>query len=182
MRDRNGNGLLEYGTSPVGEGLYRGTKLGAKNESMMDKSPVHDEAVLAGAAGTLDCEDVALNSLLALDGEMLACMATARGDEAEAGQLTLQLDGRPVFRSAIAGRFRQFAWDDTGLAVEVPAGEGAARWAALPSVPAARIASAQFAGEPLAPKADQDGDRFTLPPLGNAALLAVSFHPPARRP
>src|SRR3546814_2196367 len=44
-RDGNGNGLMEYGTSPVGEGLYRGTKLAAKDESSMDNSPTHDEEI-----------------------------------------------------------------------------------------------------------------------------------------
>ncbi|MSP83444.1 MAG: hypothetical protein EXQ94_11090 [Alphaproteobacteria bacterium] len=80
-RDGNKNGLLEYGTSPVGRGLYRGTKLAAKDESMMDNSPVHDEAKLVEATWTLDCEDVALNSLLALDGEMLGLMGRALGED-----------------------------------------------------------------------------------------------------
>lgn len=86
-RDGNGNGLLEYGTSPVGTGLFRGTKLAAKDESSMDNSPVHDEAVLDEESGTLDCEDVGLNSLLALDGEMLALVAHTLGDEATASRL-----------------------------------------------------------------------------------------------
>ena len=44
VRDGNGNGLLEYGSSAVGQGLYLGTKLAAKDESFMDNSPMHDEA------------------------------------------------------------------------------------------------------------------------------------------
>ena len=86
-RDGNGNGLLEYGTSPVGDGLYRGTALAARDESSMDNSPVHDEAVLVPDCHTLDCEDVALNSLLVLDGEMLALAATELGRESEARRL-----------------------------------------------------------------------------------------------
>ncbi|HEY8416426.1 MAG TPA: trehalase family glycosidase [Limnochordales bacterium] len=86
-RDGNGNGLLEYGNSPVGSGMYRGTKLGAKNESSMDNSPVHDEAQWQPDRGTLDCEDVGLNSLLALEGEMLGHMAEALGDDATAARV-----------------------------------------------------------------------------------------------
>jgi putative isomerase len=78
-RDGNSNGLLEYGSSPVGQGLYLGTKLAAKDESFMDNSPMHDEARWNEPSRTLDCEDVGLNSLAALDCEMLAMMAEALG-------------------------------------------------------------------------------------------------------
>ena len=80
-RDGNGNGLLEYGTSPIGDGLYRGTALAARDESMMDNSPMHDEARLQSGSWTLDCEDVGLNSLLVLDAQMLAEMAALLGDD-----------------------------------------------------------------------------------------------------
>jgi putative isomerase len=81
VRDGNGNGLLEYGSSDVGLGLYRGTKLGAKDESFMDNSPAHDEARWMPASRTLDCEDVGLNSLVALDCEMLGEIAAALGQD-----------------------------------------------------------------------------------------------------
>ena len=103
-RDGNRNGLLEYGTSPVGDGLYRGTALGARNESSMDNSPVHDEAVLVPASHTLDCEDVGLNSLLALDGEMLALAAAELGREREAQRLAARA-------RALAARIRDELWD-----------------------------------------------------------------------
>ena len=103
-RDGNGNGLLEYGTSPVGDGLYRGTALGARNESSMDNSPVHDEAVLVPDCHTLDCEDVALNSLLVLDGEMLALAATELGRESEARRLEARA-------RALAARIGEALWD-----------------------------------------------------------------------
>ena len=85
-RDGNADGFLEYGSSPVGQGLYVGTKLAAKNESFMDNSPVHDEARWVEEARTLDSSDVGLNSLIALDAEMLACLASliGRDDEADA--------------------------------------------------------------------------------------------------
>lgn len=104
-RDGNRNGLLEYGTSPVGRGLYRGTKLAAKDESMMDNSPVHDEASILHEAHTLDCEDVALNSLVALDGDMLAVMARALGDAATAERLAART-------GALKARIRADLWDE----------------------------------------------------------------------
>ncbi len=68
-RDGNGDGLMAWGTSPVGDGLYMRTKLGAKNESSMDNSPIHDEAQYDPKSGASTRADIALNSLLALDGE-----------------------------------------------------------------------------------------------------------------
>jgi len=78
-RDPFGRGLVSYGTSYLGEGLYKGTSFGARNESAMDNSPVHDEAVYDPETRTLTSDDVGLNSLLALDAEMLALIATELG-------------------------------------------------------------------------------------------------------
>lgn len=105
-RDGNGNGLMEYGTSPVGEGLYRGTKLAAKDESSMDNSPTHDEAVLDSTTWTLDCEDVGLNSLIALDGEMLALVAAELGDGDTAARLEKRTAG-------LKARIRDELWDES---------------------------------------------------------------------
>jgi putative isomerase len=104
MRDGNRNGLVEYGTSPVGDGLYRGTKLAAKDESSMDNSPTHDEARLNAETGTLDCEDVGLNALLALDGEMLALIAGTLGDQQAADRLRASSDAHKA-------RIRDKLWD-----------------------------------------------------------------------
>jgi Mannosylglycerate hydrolase MGH1-like glycoside hydrolase domain len=103
-RDGNGDGLLEFGSSPVGGGLYRGTKLAAKDESSMDNSPTHDETTFHLESGTLDCADVGLNSLIALDGEMLALIARAIGDGATARRLELRTE---ALRQRIADRL----WD-----------------------------------------------------------------------
>src|SRR5262245_61124082 len=102
-RDGNGDGLVEYGTSPVGGGLYRGTKLAAKDESSMDNSPTHDEATLRTDVWTLDCADVGLNSLLALDGEMVANIARTLGRDADAARFTSQSD-------ALKARIRERLW------------------------------------------------------------------------
>jgi putative isomerase len=104
VRDGNGDGLVEYGTSPVGSGLYRGTKLAAKDESSMDNSPVHDEATLRTDVWTLDCADVGLNSLLALDGEMLANIARVLGHEAEADRFATRAE-------ELKARIRDRLWD-----------------------------------------------------------------------
>ncbi|HVG82827.1 MAG TPA: trehalase family glycosidase [Methylomirabilota bacterium] len=85
-RDGNSDGLYEYGSSDVGSGLYVGTKLAAKDESFMDNSPVHDEAVFDPKTRTLNSADVGLNSLIALDAEMLARIASRLGDDEAAGR------------------------------------------------------------------------------------------------
>lgn len=105
-RDGNGDGLFEWGTTAgVGEGLYRSTKLGAKNESSMDNSPLHDEAVFDKASGTLDCADVGLNSLLVLDAEVLALLAERRGDAATAERLRKRA-------AALGARVQAQLWDE----------------------------------------------------------------------
>jgi putative isomerase len=83
-RDPGGRGLVSYGTSDVGEGLYKGTSFGARNESSMDNAPIHDEARYDPGTRTLDCLDVGLNSLLALDAEMLSLISAELGDDAGA--------------------------------------------------------------------------------------------------
>lgn len=82
------SGLVAYGTSKeVGSGLYKGTKLGAKNESSNDNMPVHDPAPFDPESGLLLSADVGLNAILALDGEILAQMAGLLGQEAERDRL-----------------------------------------------------------------------------------------------
>ncbi|HET6159252.1 MAG TPA: trehalase family glycosidase [Dongiaceae bacterium] len=105
-RDGHGDGLMGWGTSPgVGDGLYRGTKLGARNESSMDNSPIHDETELDRASGNLTAADVGLNSLLVLDAEILSYWAEERGDNATAQRLR-QRGG------ALAARVRDRLWDN----------------------------------------------------------------------
>jgi putative isomerase len=106
LRDGNGDGLMGWGTTPgVGTGLYRGTKLGARDESSMDNSPIHDEAELDRASGMLTAADVGLNSLLVLDAEILSQWAEQRGDNATAQRLRQR-------GSALAAKVRDSMWDD----------------------------------------------------------------------
>jgi putative isomerase len=71
---------------------------------MMDHSPIHDEAVLVADSHTLDCEDVALNSLVALDGEILALMARELGHDGDADVLEQQA-------ADLRARIRERLWD-----------------------------------------------------------------------
>ena len=104
-RDGNGNGLLEYGSSAVGMGLYVGTKLAAKDESFMDNSPMHDEARWNEPSRTLDSEDVGLNCFAALDCQMLAKMADALGNRAAA-------DAHRKDAERLQGLIQKELWDD----------------------------------------------------------------------
>ncbi|MCW6509959.1 MGH1-like glycoside hydrolase domain-containing protein [Lichenifustis flavocetrariae] len=105
-RDPKGRGLVSYGTSDVGEGLYKGTSFGARNESSMDNAPIHDEARYDPETRTLDCMDVGLNSLLALDAEML-------------GKITEELGNPDASRryaeraTQHCERIRSVLWDET---------------------------------------------------------------------
>jgi len=104
-RDPLGTGFVAYGSSDVGNGLYKGTALGCRNESAMDNSPVHDEFAFDAGTRTLDGVDVGLNSLLALDAELLGDLAARLGLEEEAA----------AHRSAaarLAGRIGTCLWDE----------------------------------------------------------------------
>ena len=48
-RDGNGNGVLEHGSSPTGEGTFVHTKQGAMDEAAMDNLPLFDDADLRRA-------------------------------------------------------------------------------------------------------------------------------------
>ncbi len=85
-RDPDGLGLVSCGTSDVGEALYKGTHFGARNETGMDNSPTHDEAVYEPESRTLSLLDVGLNSSLTLDAEMLSLMAQELGLDADAAE------------------------------------------------------------------------------------------------
>ncbi|MGO7990471.1 MGH1-like glycoside hydrolase domain-containing protein [Rhizobium leguminosarum] len=78
-RDPDGFGLLSCGTSDVGEGLYKGTAFAARNETGMDNSATHDEAIYDPVTRTLSTFDLGLNCAAALDAEMLSKMAAVLG-------------------------------------------------------------------------------------------------------
>ncbi|MBV5325342.1 MAG: glycoside hydrolase family 37, partial [Rhodospirillaceae bacterium] len=105
-RDGKKQGLMGWGTSAsVGDGLYKGTKLGAKNESTMDNSPLHDDTIFDPASGCLDAADVGLNSILVVDAEVLAAWAKSLGDQATADRLLTRAN-------ALRARIGADLWDD----------------------------------------------------------------------
>ena len=105
-RDGHKSGLVSFGNSPLGTGLYRGTNIGARDESSMDNSPMHDGARLDKATGTLNQWDVGLNSMLALDAEMLARMARELGHSKTAERLEAEA-------TALKHRIQEVFWDET---------------------------------------------------------------------
>ena len=99
-------GLVAYGTSlDVGDGLYKGTKLAAKDESSMDNMPVHDPAPFNQKTGLIESCDIGLNSLLAVDGEVLALMAKELAHNADAYRLESQYTKHKT-------RITEWLWDE----------------------------------------------------------------------
>ena len=104
-RDPDGRGLISCGTSDVGDALYKGTAFGARNETGMDNSATHDEAVYDPASRTLSTFDVGLNCALALDAEMLAKIAHELGRPDDAASFeALATDTREKISNEL--------WDD----------------------------------------------------------------------
>lgn len=101
----NDAGLLSYGSSTAGDGIYKGTKFAAKNESSMDNSPVHDEFEFDKDRRTLNGFDVGLNSLFVLEAEMLSNMARALGHVEQAEKLA-------AFAEEHRQRVRRELWDE----------------------------------------------------------------------
>jgi putative isomerase len=88
-RDPDGFGLLSCGTSDVGEGLYKGTAFAARNETGMDNSATHDEAIYDPVTRTLSTFDLGLNCAAALDAEMLSKMAAVLGKGEDAREFAV---------------------------------------------------------------------------------------------
>ena len=86
-RDGNGDGLLEYGSSPTGTGAFVHTKQAAMDESFTDNAPVFDRASFDPDAHTLSMAEPGLNCLVSLDAQCLARVAEALGKQKEAASL-----------------------------------------------------------------------------------------------
>jgi len=118
-RDGNGDGLLSWGADPQftadrdADWLrgWAGPHEGKVNrqlamwESGLDNSPTFDSARYVPEAHTLDQDDVGLNSLYALDCEMLALMATMLGRDDEAAVLSAE-------RERLAARMQETLWNE----------------------------------------------------------------------
>lgn len=86
-RDGNGDGLIEYGSSPTGVGAFVHTKQAAMDESLMDNHPLFDDAGFDPATHTMTMAEPGLNSLVALDAQCLGRIASALGDHEAATAL-----------------------------------------------------------------------------------------------
>ncbi|WP_172327422.1 trehalase family glycosidase [Mangrovicoccus sp. HB161399] len=86
-RDPGGSGLMSCGSSDVGTALYKGTHFAARNETGMDNSATHDEAVLDPATGCFSTWDLGLNCAVALDAEMLGLIAAELGESETAAEM-----------------------------------------------------------------------------------------------
>ncbi|MCW1920290.1 trehalase family glycosidase [Rhodobacter sp. KR11] len=105
---RGHDGLISCGTSDVGEALYKGTAFGARNETGMDNSATHDEAVYDADTRSLSTWDLGLNCAVCLDAEMLALMAGALGRAAEAAEFAaLAASHRALIRDRLWDADRQ---------------------------------------------------------------------------
>ena len=168
-RDPFGRGLVSFGTSDVGEGLYKGTSFGARNESAMDNAPIHDEAPYDPQTRTLASEDVGVNSLLALDAEILALIAEELGRD-EAGTFAATAERtrakirdelwdreRRIFANRLrSGRFVR----SVGPTSFYPMIAGAATREQVRALLAHLDDPAKFGGEPGIPSVSRDDPAF----------------------
>lgn len=104
-RDPDGRGLVSCGTSDIGDALYKGTAFGARNETGMDNSATHDEAVYDPVTRTLSTFDLGLNCALALDAEMLGKIARELGHSDDAKSFE-------VLAEDTRGRIQVELWDE----------------------------------------------------------------------
>jgi hypothetical protein len=118
-RDGNGDGLLSWGADPeftadrdadwlrgwAGPHEDKYNKQLAMWESGLDNSPTFDSARYVPEARTLDQDNVGLNSLYALDCEMLAQMAALLGRDAEAAVLRAE-------RERVVVRMQEVLWNE----------------------------------------------------------------------
>ena len=105
-REMGDTGLLAFGTSlEAVDGLYKGTKLAAKDESTMDNSPLHDPVPFDEETGLLMAADVGLNSITVIDGEVLTMMAAELGRSADHEALTNRV-------ATHKQRIAEWLWDE----------------------------------------------------------------------
>lgn len=112
-RDKNGDGLLELGSTPyeadrdehLADGFGSMTKQGAMWESGLDNSTMFDRAVFNEEKCCLEQSYVGLNALLVADCDLLAKMARLLNRPAEEAELIARRDG-------LAGRIERELWSE----------------------------------------------------------------------
>lgn len=103
-RDGNGNGLISFGSTPTGTGAFVHTKQAALDEASMDNLPAFDEATFDPETHTLDLVEPGLNSLLALEAEVLADLLQSVGHP--------DADRVRARGKALAEKIHTELWDD----------------------------------------------------------------------
>lgn len=99
-RDPDRTGLVSCGTSDVGDAMYQGTVFAARNETGMDNSATHDEAIYDRETRTLSTWDLGLNCALALDAEALSLIASKLGHSKDAADFAaLNADTKTKIRT-----------------------------------------------------------------------------------
>lgn len=97
-RDGNGDGLLEWGSDPIPDGIAKGyydegnTHLCAMYESGLDNSPMYDDVPFNTGTHTLELADAGLNALYAMDCEALAQIAGILGRQEDAAALLAEYE------------------------------------------------------------------------------------------
>jgi putative isomerase len=104
-RDPNGDGLIEFGSSPTGTGAFVHTKQAAMDESLMDNAPIFDEAAFNADTHTLTMAEPGLSSLVSMDAQFLARIAAELGDATAATELHATAE-------RINRRIAELLWDD----------------------------------------------------------------------
>lgn len=118
-RDGNGDGLLEWGSNP--EPRYdfpemleynpeiQHSHVCAAYESGQDNSPVFDDIPFNEEKNVLECSDIGLNSLYAMDAEALSQIAAHLGHEKDARRLSRNYE-------ALRARIDDMLWsEDDGI-------------------------------------------------------------------
>jgi putative isomerase len=169
-RDGNGDGLLEYGSSPTGTGAFVHTKQAAMDESFMDNAPVFDRASFDPDAHTLSMAEPGLNCLVSLDAQCLARVAEALGQRKEAASLRESA-------AALNARISDLLWDSKRQVFAARHWSGAFE----PSVPATCF-YALLAGAASDAQAGVLIDRWLLDPCkfwGERVLPSSTHNDPA---
>lgn len=104
-RDGNGDGLLEWGSTPIPAQPWTGNLQAAIFESGLDNSPLYDGAALCDMSHTMELADVGLNALYALDAWALSELAAELGESALAVELAAE-------HRAMGERINRELWDE----------------------------------------------------------------------
>ena len=107
-RDGDGNGLFEWGSDPIDEGITPGdmnNKQAAMYESGLDNSPMYDSVAFNPDTHTLELDDVGLCALWAHDCDCIAKIAGILGYADDAAKYSERYE-------SMKSRVNELMWDD----------------------------------------------------------------------